>query len=162
MRRAGARGAIALVIAVAAGIWAYRTFFPSDEQQIRRQLDELVVLVNEPAEGLDAIARAAQIGRAFTDDVGVELRPGAQIRGKDALMGMAARVQPWTTGANLRIRDVTVTVAGDAAQTDLTATWSNPHDPGQPLDAAELSLQWVQRDGAWLIARVERVDVLKR
>jgi ketosteroid isomerase-like protein len=162
MRRAGARGAIVLVVAVAAGIWAYRTYFPSNEQQIRRQLDELVVLVNEPAEGLDAIARAAQIGRAFTDDVVVELRPGAQIRGKDALMGMAARVQPRTTGANLRIRDLSVAVDGAAAQSDLTATWSNPHDPGQPLDAAELKLQWVERDGAWLIARVERVDVLKR
>ncbi|HEX7019876.1 MAG TPA: nuclear transport factor 2 family protein [Gemmatimonadaceae bacterium] len=162
MRRAGARGLILLVIAGAAGIWAWRTFFPSDEQQIRRRLDEIIALVNEPAEGLDAVARAAQIGRAFTDDVVVELRRGAEIRGKDALMGMAARVQPRTTGANFRVRDVTVTVEGEAAQTDLTATWSDPQDPDQPLDAAELRLQWVERDGDWLIARVERVDVLKR
>lgn len=163
MRRAPVRGIVLAIVAAAAAVWAYRTFFPSDEQRIRQRLDEIVALVNRDADGLDAISRAARIGRAFTDDVVVELRRGAPIRGKDTLMAMAARVQPRTDGVNLAIRDVNVAVlnAGEA-RVELTATWDDPSDSSQPLDATELRLHWVERDGQWLISSVEPVDVLRR
>ena len=96
MTRAALVRAVAAAVAVAAGVWATYTYWPSDERAIRRQLDALAAAVNEDAaEGLGSVARAAQIGAYFTDDVVVELGQGmGPIQGRESVTGMAARLPP--------------------------------------------------------------------
>ena len=163
MRRANIpMAAAAVVAAVLLGV-GYRVLFPSDEQRIRQRLEELIAALNHPAEGLDAMTRAAQIGRAFTTDVEVQTREGMTIRGKDTLMAIATRLQPRTEGLNVEIRDVSVTKDDEThAHVELTATYIDPAGDGRAIDATEFTLQVVKPERDWLIARVAPVRVLER
>jgi hypothetical protein len=159
LRRAELRviGIGALVLAVA--IVAWRTLFPSDDRQIRRQLTRVAEEINEQSQGLGAIAQAADVASAFTEDVVIDLGQGTPIRGRDTVMGIVARLQPRTSRYEVRIRDMVIRVdAGNSASVDLSATTSG--DTG--MDAREFQLQMVKRHGTWLIARVKPVQVLER
>jgi hypothetical protein len=162
MRRSAIPAAVAVAAAALLYI-GYRTFFPSDEQLIRRRLDELAAAVNTPADGLDAVTRAAAIGRALADDVEIRTRQGTAIRGKDTVMGIAARLEPRSAGLNLKFQDVTVTLDDERhAHVELTATYADPESDGHTLDAAEFTLQMVKPAREWLVARVAPVQVLQR
>jgi SnoaL-like protein len=163
MRRGWIPAAVA-VAAVAIAVVGYRVLFPSDEQLIRQRLDSLAATLNHPAaEGLDAMTRAAQVGRAFTDDIEVQTREGMTIRGKETLMAMVARLQPRAEGLNLQIRDVVVTLDDPRhAHVELTATYVDPAGDGRAIDAAEFTLRMVKPVRDWLIARVAPVQVLQR
>ena len=159
LRRAELRivGVGALVLAAA--VFGWRTVFPSDERQIRRQLTRVAEHVNEKPQGLSAIAQAADVASAFADDVVIDLGEGTPIRGRDMVMGIVARLQPRTSRYEVRIRDMDVRVddAGSAS-VDLSATTSG--DNG--MDAREFQLAMVKRDGRWLITRVTPVHVLEK
>jgi uncharacterized protein (TIGR02246 family) len=149
---------IAVVVATAA-MFAWRSVFPSDERQIRRQLTRVADEVNEQREGLSVVAQAADVASAFADDVVIDLGQGTPIRGRDTLMGIVARLQPRARRYEMRIRDMDVRVDDPASATvDLSATTSGENG----LDAREFKLQMVKRDGRWLIARVTPVQVLEK
>jgi SnoaL-like domain len=159
LRRAELRiiGIGALVLAAA--IFAWRTVFPSDERQIRRQLTRVAEDINEQRQGLGAVATAADVGSAFADDVVIDLGEGTPIRGRDTLMAIVARLQPRTSRYEVRIRDMVVHIADvDSAFVDLSATTSGENG----MDAREFQLAMVKRHGSWLIARVKPVQVLQK
>jgi hypothetical protein len=159
LRRAELRIVGIGAVVIAAAIFAWRTVFPSDERQIRRQLTRVVEEVNEQPQGLSAIAQAADVASAFADDVVIDLGEGAPIRGRDTLMGIVARLHPRTSRYEVRIRDMNVHVDDpDSASVDLSATTSG--DAG--MDAREFQLRMVKREGKWLIARVMPVHVLEK
>jgi ketosteroid isomerase-like protein len=165
-RAALVRGLVAAA-AVAAAVWVVYTFWPSHERAIRRQLDALAQTVNEDAaDGLGTVARAAQIGGYFTDDVVIELGQGvAPIHGRESVIGMAARLPPGKGGYDLRFEDVTVTVgpAGDAADVNAAAMMTRNDATGErSTDAREVSLGMKKVDGIWRIARVTAIDTLRR
>ena len=129
---------------------------------------ELKQAVNEDAaEGLGSVARAAQIGAYFTDDVVVELGQGmGPIQGRESVTGMAARLPPGPGGYDLQFDDVSVNVAphGDAADVDAAAMLTRRNDATgeRSVDAREVSLGMRKVDGVWRIARVTAVDTLRR
>jgi hypothetical protein len=158
-RRAELRTIGVGAVVLAAAIVAWRTLFPSNDRQIRRQLTHVADEVNEQPQGLGAIAQAAGMASAFTDDVVIDLGQGTPIRGRDTLMAIVARLQPRTSRYEVRIRDMVVHVnAPDSASVDLSATTSGENG----MDAREFELQMVKRNGTWLIARVKPVQVLER
>jgi hypothetical protein len=159
LRRAELRIVAIAVVVAAAVMFAWRSVFPSDERQIRRQLAHVAEEVNEQRQGLSAIAQAADVASAFADDVVIDLGPGTPIRGRETLMGIVARLQPRTSRYEVRIRDMDVRVNDHtSAAVDLSATTSGENG----LDAREFKLQMVKRDGKWLIARVTPVQVLEK
>jgi uncharacterized protein (TIGR02246 family) len=159
LRRAEIRIVGIAAVVIAAAMFAWRTVFPSDERQIRRQLTHVAEEVNEQRQGLSAIAHAADVASAFADDVVIDLGEGAPIRGRDTLMAIVARLQPRTSRYEVRIRDMNVRVdAPGTASVDLSATTSGENG----MDAREFQLQMVKREGKWLIARVTPVRVLEK
>lgn len=168
MTRAALARVVVVAAALAVAIWAFYTFWPSDERAIRRQLDALAATVSEDAvEGLGSVARAAQVGAYFTDDVVVELGQGmAPLHGRESVIGMAARLPPGPGGYDLRFEDVTVNIGPQPEAADVNAaamlTRRNDATGERSVDAREVSLGMRKVDGVWRIARVTAVDTLRR
>ncbi len=152
---------------VLAALAIYRWWGPGDERRIRRVLDELAAVASQPAgDGVASLARAAALGRFFTEDVVID--PGAPfqvIRGRDTLVALAAKVRPPAGEWEVQFVDVDVQVADDqmTAVAHLTATVRGavPGDT-RALEARELVVAFRKTDGAWRIARVTGVEPLER
>jgi hypothetical protein len=159
---------IALVVIAALGIvLAWRSWGSSDERDVRQRLDALTVDINTAAgEGLGAVARAADLGGFFNDDVVVDLGEGATpIVGRATLVGMASRLQRRTAAFHLRFDDVGVRVGPDRTTADvtLTASFAPRADAtdDNSMDAREFALNLTKRSGVWRIGRVTAVDTLR-
>jgi hypothetical protein len=116
-------------------------------------------------EGLGTITHAASLASYFTEDVSVELGDGtAPLRGREMLMGMAARLQPRMAEFQLELADVNVHLAPDrkSADVNLTAEFiDRTHTTRRSRDAREFALTVRLDDGEWRIARVVAVQTLK-
>ena len=117
-------------------------------------------------DGLGPEARGAQLGAFFTDDVDVDLgRGAAPIRGRETVIGMAARLQPRTAAFRLRFEDVSVVMApdGDSADVHLTAEFAAATSrPVKSRSTRASSRSGMRRVGAeWQIAKVTAVETLK-
>ena len=157
--------AIAVIAVGAAAVFWYTS--RSDEAEIGRRLDRLATEINTGVtEGLGTTVRAAAIGSYFTDDVTIDLGPGTEpIRGRDTLVGMAARLQPRTSVFRVQFVDVTPKVSEDraSATVSLTAEITNTSISSreQSLDAREFSFEMAQAGGVWRISRVKAVETIK-
>jgi ketosteroid isomerase-like protein len=156
-----------VALAVVAAVAVFRWWRPSDERRIRAVLEALAEAASEPAgEGLEPLARAAALGRFFTEDVVVDLGPSRRpIEGRDTLVALAAQARPPAGGLRVRFVDVTVTVeAGGATATTRATALVRGTVPGDPeaADARELTMGFRKVGGAWLIARVAAVEPLER
>lgn len=145
--------------------WALWTWWPSEARRIRRRLDELAETASVPAgeSALARLARAAQIGRFFTEDLVIDLGPPyPPLRGRGALVGLASRLEPPPGGAQVAFTDVAVTVAPDGATATatLTATGSVVDRVTRDtiVEARALQVGLRQLDGEWLIAAVKAVS----
>jgi hypothetical protein len=158
-------GAVAIVAVCAFVAW--RTWPSNDEQVIRRRLDALTADLNMTvAEGLSTLARAADIGSYFADDVVVDLGEGAApIVGRATLVGMASRLERRTSAFRLRFDDVGIRLGPGATTADVTLTASfvqrSGADGAESMDAREFTLALVKASGVWRITRVTAVDTLK-
>jgi hypothetical protein len=157
-------GVVALA-ALALLVWSLRG--SSDERAIREQLETLRAEVNRSTpDGLANIARAANIGSYFTEDVVVDLGQGtAPIRGRLTLMGMAERLQPRTAAFRMELDDVGVEMTPGASTADATLTISfvrrSIPTGEESRDAREFALGLMKAGGTWRIARVTAIDVLR-
>lgn len=161
MRRV-ALGAAAVALAAAALI-----FWPTDARAVRQTLAAAADAVSVPAgEGdFQRVARAASLAKRLAKDVVVQAGPeGPSIHGRDTVVGLAALLR--TAGpvtVTLDVVDLTIDGAADRATATAVGHVSGS-EPGEleSVDAAELTLELAKIDGAWLIARVTRVPVLRR
>ena len=151
---------------VLAALWAGRFWWPDDKRDVRRRLQALAADFNESTtDGLGTVARAARIGAYFTDDVVLELgQGGPPIRGRETLIGMAARLQPRTAVFTLDLLDMNVTVSSpDTAEVSLTAAFRRRSlaTGDNSVDAQELAVSMVNTDGNWLVSHVRAVEPFK-
>jgi hypothetical protein len=157
----------ALVAAVAIAVAALAWFlWPSDTAAIHARLSQLSADLNAAGgTGLGAAAQAAQIGRHFTDDVVIDLGPGAaRIDRRATLVGMLARLERRTSDFNVRFLDVTIRERTDStASVNLTAEIrSRRPAPQEPwMDAREFAVALRQVEGEWLVARVQAVETIR-
>lgn len=153
-----------IVLIAAALIWAAWTFWPSEERRVQRRLDALADVINEqPRDGIGLVARTAQLGTYFTDDVVLDPGRGAgPIHGRERLLALASRAPNAGGAFNVSFVDVSVTVDGSQATTRMTATLSYLDSRGEEnVDAREVELQLKKSDD-WRIARVTAIEALER
>jgi hypothetical protein len=160
------RGAVAVLLLTLAAL-AWRSRSTPDERIINARLEALRNEVNSSTkDGLGMAMRAAQIGGYFTDDAVVELGGGAApIKGRETLMGMAARLQPRTAAFRMDFDDVTVEMVpdSDAADVLLTASFVRRSitTGEESLDAREYALVMTKDGGTWRIAHITAIDTLR-
>jgi hypothetical protein len=158
---------LALAMLVSSCSW-----WQGDKALIIARLNALVEQMNAHGEnGLGSLARAAQIGQFFTDDVIVELgRGSAPMTGRDTLMAMAARLEPRTSAFTVKLMDINVLVtpADQSADVNLTAEIIRKAPAagvgaaaGPSMDAREFTVIMRKVDGEWKVARLTAVDTLK-
>jgi hypothetical protein len=165
MRSLTVRLASALAI-VGVGVLAWYLWAPSDERAIRRRLDAFITEFNQNAtDGLGSAARAVRLGAFFADDVTVDLGQGsAPIQGREALIGMAARLQPRTAAFSLDVEDVNIEVApGGRAEVNLTmiVRGRSSAKAEESVDAREFTLGMMNVNGDWQINRVTAIDTIR-
>ena len=166
MSRRAAGGA--LILALAAGSYfAWHGRGTGDERAIRARLEGLRAEINSSTtDGLGTVAHAAQIGSYFTDNLVIDLGEGSSpIRGRETLIGMAARLQPRTAAFRLELDDVTVEMVPGSAAADVTLTASfvrrSLSTGEQSRDAREFALACEKNGGTWRISRVTAIDTLR-
>jgi hypothetical protein len=157
-----------LVAGLAAAAWiAWHEREGADERAIRSRIEALRNEINtSTTDGLGTLTHAATIGSYFTDDVTIELGDGAApIRGRDTLIGMAARLQPRTASFRMELDDVSVDMVPDAAAADVLLTASfvrrSLSTQEESRDAREFALVCQKDGGTWRIARVTAIDTLR-
>jgi hypothetical protein len=158
------RALLLLFAACAAAAFAWSRW-TSEEAVIERRLNALAAEINESTtDGAGLIARSAQLGTYFTDDVAIDLGRGtAAIRGRATVMDMASRLQPRTSAFTLRLTDVGVVLAPDRRSSDvvLTAEFIRRSGGEDAIDARELSLGMTKTEGSWRIAHLTVVEAFK-
>jgi hypothetical protein len=155
--------AAALAGVVFLGVWAWRTWWPSDERQIRRRLQALATDFNESTtDGLGTVARAAKIGSYFTNDIVVDLGEGTPpIQGRETIIGMVGRLQPRTSAFKLELLDLNVHVSTPTtAEVNLTAAFRQRSltTREESLEARELAIAMVKGDNEWRVSRITTVE----
>lgn len=165
-RRHVVRAVVVLALSALA-VLAWRSRETSDERAIRGRLDALRNEVNaSTVDRLGTAARAVQIGSYFTQDAVVELGEGSvPIRGRDTVMGMAARLQPRTAAFRMDLDDISVELVpgGDAADVLLTASFvrRSISTGEESRDAREYALILTKATGDWQISRITAIDTLR-
>lgn len=152
---------LALLLAVASSACSW-----GEEGAIRSRLRSFVQEANRPpAEGLALVAHATSMGDYFTEGVTVDLGPGTTaIEGREMLIGMVARLQPRTSGYEVRLEDTVIQVADDGATAGVAVTVSiipRKPAPGEGPDPREFALNMTKSSGTWRIARVTAVQALR-
>jgi len=159
---------LAIVVAVAAVPWfGWQWFFPSDEARIVAVLERIAEGVSTgAAEGdVGRLARAASLRNEFAPDITVDAGPPFQrIRGREAIIGAAARTSGSVRNLQITFPDVAITVAPDRqSATALVTAEARFDDGGGPgIDARELELEFTRTDDHWVISAVTLVQALQR
>jgi hypothetical protein len=153
---------VAVCIVAVLFVWAR---WASEEAAVERRLNALAAEINESTtDGAGLIARSAQLGTYFSDDVEIDLGKGAApIRGRATVMDMAARLQPRTSAFTLRLTDVRVVLASDRQRADvvLTAEFIRRGGGEDAIDARELALGMTKAGGSWRIAHLTVVQAFR-
>lgn len=153
----------ALAIVVTVVIW--NRVFVSDEARIRAALAETAAALS--AADSDPLAQVAALGRLrerLIEDVVVSAGVGGgEIVGRDAVAGAWRRRRASADELTLRVLDVEVEVAPDGATADadlVVQAMISRRGQSDEVDAREVRVALVKRDGTWLVARVTFIDAV--
>ena len=155
---------VILLAAAALSTWLY---FTSDTRQIRSQLDTLTELSekNGPEQGIEALSRAAAIGKLFSEQCTLQLEEyghrGTYYR-KD-IMDTVFMVRNRSHQITLKMYDITIAVEKSTHATiALTLHLSGVVEEERAVDVSEIALTMKKEEGDWLIDSVTVVQVLER
>lgn len=155
---------LAGLVVVACAYWILRPWLSDDERAVRLRLEELAktasVTRGEPMPA--RITRGVRIGAYFTREATLDLGSQFnQIKGRDTIIALAAKLPGPPNGVTIRFVDVKVWIGagGQNATAYLTVTGSAVDSEGaQVVDARELDLSLQKLDGEWLIDRVQAIN----
>ena len=159
-----ARAIVVAIVIAGVGLVVY-LLRPSEERRVRARLDEGAEALSVPASETDLarVARLARLRGFLVEDAVVHFsREGeAPVRGRDAIVGLAARALV-PTGARVELHDVRVTIrdAGSVADVMLEAhlVSEDPSAESPTIDARSVSLTWKKTDGSWAVASVRVME----
>ena len=153
-------GAVVVVLAAVSSACAR-----SDEDRIRRRLEELaqIVSIEDSATPMIRQALATHLATYLTPDANVDVgAPFSPVVGRDAVRRVAATVRVPAGGVRLEFNDVRVTVNTQTRRALATGTVSvmaGAAVGGQLLQARELDIVFSEVGGEWLIERVRLVGI---
>ncbi len=157
----------AIACLVMAGVWAWRTLFPSPEQVIRKRLAHLAETASTTGkEGtLAKASRVQSLANFFTPDVEISIDvPGQynhEISGREELVGLAMASRSMGQPIRVELVDINVTVepGETSAEAHLAGTAVIPGE--RTVQIQELRAHLRKIDGQWLIDRAETVRTLR-
>jgi len=149
-----------------AAVYGWRVWFPNDEAQIHAVLERIADGISGDGEG-DArrLARAASLLEEFDPDVTVDAGPPFDtLRGRDVILGAAAKMNGSVRNLDLSFDDVVIQVDAVRSQAtaNLTAEARFDDGGGAAVDARELDVSFTRIDGAWVVSAVTLVRPLRR
>ncbi|MGJ8654521.1 MAG: nuclear transport factor 2 family protein [Opitutaceae bacterium] len=150
---------IILAIVVIIGGW-FLFGGDSDERAIRRQLDQLVEIVEKDGvvSKFETLGRSRKFKEIFVEDALIEYLPGESLpRGADAMGAGFLQVWSQLESASIRISQHEVEV--DASKTDASSTFYAAckimlDGTNKMGDTVQYRSYWVKRDSEWLIERI--------
>jgi hypothetical protein len=156
--------AAVILIAVLAAVTAGWVQWHSESAIVSRRLEALAEEVNAgTTDGAGLAARGAELSHYFTDDVVIDLGRGtSEVRGRATVLDMMSRLQPRTSAFQLRLTDITVTLAEPrTAEAVLTAEFIRRGGGEDSIDARELAIQLTTADGTWRIQHLTVVEAFR-
>ncbi len=135
----------------------------SDEDRIRRRLDELAqtVSIEDRETPMIRQARATRLTTYMTLDATIDVgAPFLPVAGRDAVLRMAAEVRVPAGGVIVEFTDVRVTVdtrTRRALVTTLALVMAGAAVGGEQLQARELDMVFSEIGGEWLVEQVRPV-----
>lgn len=161
---------IAIIVALlgVGGCRVYRVFFPGDEAEILKLLDELeaAAAFKASTKPLSQMGNAAELAGFFTEDAEIRAKgPGGGMRaiaGRAQLQQIAFSAQSMVGGLRIRFEDIVLELGptDEEASCRLTAIATGGGDPNPWVQILQFNFREV--DGDWLVARVEPVDAVER
>lgn len=135
----------------------------SDEERVRRQLDEIAQTVGIDAGETQMIrqARATRLAMYLASDVDFDVgAPLIPVQGRDRVSQMALEVRAPSSGASVAFDDVRVTIDPGTRQAlaTFTARVSDGESVGGDLrDSRTLNVVFAEIGGEWLVQQVRFV-----
>ena len=158
---------VAMLALIAIGAWyGWRWLVPDDEAEIRAVLERIADAVTAtPGGDTGRLVRAASLSREFDPEVAIDAGPPFQrLRGRDAVIGTAARLNAAVRDLQITFRDVTIHVdpARQEATANLVAQAQFDDGGGAGFDARELDVTFRRLGDAWVVSAVTLVPPLRR
>ena len=160
--------ALAIVCAVIAmAVYGWRWVFPNDESEIKAVLERIADGVSASEDGGDVgrLARAASLRNEFAADVRVDAGPPFQrITGREAIIGVAARIKSSVGHLELSFPDISVLVDPDRQTATAMVTAEAHFDQGgrRNIDARELEIGFKRLESDWVITAVSLLRAIER
>jgi hypothetical protein len=158
----------AVLLAVLAGMWVHRQWFPPAELAIKNRLLALASLASfSPQEA--PLARLANAGRLvdfFARDIDIRLPeapPGlARLSGRDNLREIILGARGQAQKMSVHFPDIQVAVDpdGESAVAGVTVVVDVNTEANAMIQELRITLR--KEGGAWLVARVESLKALDR
>lgn len=156
-----------LALVAAVGIWIWRTYFPGQEELIRKQLVNLAqtACISPNESNLARIAKAQKLTTFFTTNAEVIVSlPGrleSTFSGRDQLLEAAASARAALSSLKVEFLDPSITLDPDQKSAVVTVT-IRATLPGEGVpEVEEVKAELVRNSREWLIRRAETVKVLK-
>ena len=160
---------IAAVVALAAALgWGWRTFFPSDERQIRNLLTQVAQTVSVPADAkfVAGVLAADRLKGCFTPELEIDVEvPGVgrhTFSGREELAQAYVAARSQYRGLQVDFLDVVVTLGPNpqGATAELTARVRRGGE--RDFAVQELRMQLEKREEQWRIHRVATTRSIQR
>jgi ketosteroid isomerase-like protein len=157
------RRAVALIVAAFAVYLAWGWLVASAEDRVRTAVQALAEALS--SEASDPIGQVAALGRLrsqLDEDVVVATGRGADVRGRDAVMGLWQRLRASGDAVRVRVIDLTVVVAEDGASATADgAVELTIEQNGVPeRELREVRTTLVAADGEWRLASATLVEAV--
>lgn len=157
------RRAVTLVVAAIAVYLAWGWLVTSAEDRVRTAVRALAETLS--SEASDPIGQVAALGRLrsqLAEDVVVATGAGAEVRGRDAVIGLWQRVRASGDAVGVRVIDLTVVVAedGDTATADGVVEMTIDQNGVPERELREVRATLVDADGEWRLARATLVETV--
>src|SRR5512141_863919 len=156
-----------LLVLIGAGAWAWKVWYPSPENAVRKCLNDAarIASVTTKEGQLMRLSRAESFASHFTSDVEINIDiPGEYsqtIQGRDELLRIAAIARAMGNPVRVDLVDLTVTVAADAKSAEAHFTGEARLSGQRSIQAQEIRAQLVKVNRDWLIRHVETVRTLR-
>ena len=159
---------IGLVVVLAAALgWGWRTFFPSDERQIRNLLAQVAQTVSVPADAkfVAGVLAADRLKGCFTPALEIDVEVPGQGRhtfnGRDELAQAYVAARGQFHGLQVDFLDVVVTLGPDGQDATAELTARVRQGGQRDFSVQELRMQLEKREKQWRINRVETTRSIK-